>query len=243
MSRNIQHPSYSRVEINIAVNTTVVFARVEARSELDDRVRDLKTSVEAFSGFVEDGMPSIDLKRMANFVNAHFSSLADAIEKQGGLNLVEVVATAVETAAAIIKHYGVAREATPEFGTGASERLAKRTHELFRNTAGRIINERFMWNLKFYDWASRKRLLNEPRRYERRYNREERPQTFTDEELGAFFGENEQKVLEELVRIAGNQGELVDPLADYSNATAYETFRRLPPLSTQELHSNSKHDE
>ncbi|MFK9372489.1 hypothetical protein ACJEJU_23975, partial [Escherichia coli] len=85
----------------------------------------------------------------------------------------------------------------------------------------------FMWNLKFYDWASRRNLLPEPHRYERRYGGEARPQTFTDEELAAFFKDNENRVLEKLVRMAQNNIDLVDPLADPDNVNGYRAFRGL----------------
>ncbi|AEI82090.1 hypothetical protein CNE_BB1p06700 (plasmid) [Cupriavidus necator N-1] len=243
MNHYTHYPDSSKVEVHVAVNVTVAFAKVQAGSELDDRIRELKTNVEAFDGFVEDGMPSDDLKRQANHVNAAYSRLSDAIEKQWKSSLADVVAKAVETAAAIMNRYSRATAARPDFGVGACERLARRTHELYANTAGRIVNEQFMWELNFYDWASRKKLLYEKHRYERRYGREERPSTSTDDELVVFFRKDEDKVLKKLIQLAEGQAGLVDPLADEDNANSYKAFKGLPQLNKQKLHSQADHDD
>lgn len=229
----MSHIRYSSVEIKISINV-IVFESVPIGSEFEGLVRRLKEKVEEFDGLVADNVPTMELKKQAATVNATYGSLADLLEKSGSSFDPDSAAKAIDTAAAVIDRYDHVAEGDAEFGEVARDRLTKRVHELYHGTVGRRIDDRFMWDLKFYEWVVRKKLLSEPR-YQVRYRRVGRPETFTEEELEIFFRQNEGDVLRKLLMIAGQVEKVAldDPIGTRDYETCYKAFKALPPLARE----------
>jgi hypothetical protein len=218
-------PIYTNIEVTIGV--TVVFNSIESGSELDKLIRQLKIEVEAFDGFVEERLPADRLKERAQIVNATFQAILDWIATRSSSHSLlhsRWVRQSIETAVAILKRYDDA--VLEGLGSIARDRLAEMTKKFYDSTAGRHIDNRFLWDLQFYEWLRKRRLLADSRWSS---STAEDFRSFADGELEEFYSKNEDAVLRRMLtcHIEGGRIYLDSPL-DQVKENYFVAFRLTP---------------
>jgi hypothetical protein len=211
----------------MTIGVLIVFNSIESGSELDKLICQLKIEIEAFDGFVEETLPADRLKEKAQIVNATFKAVLDWIATRPSSHSLRHslwVRQSIETAVAILRRYDDASHAG--LGSIARDKLAAMTKEFYDRTAGRHIDNRLLWDLRFYEWLKKRHLLADSR-WSSSYD--DNLRAFTDDELEEFFKTNEDAVLRQMLscHVEGGRIRLNSPL-DQEKENYFAAFRLTP---------------